>query len=801
MLTANATGYVGSRIKRREDPRLVTGNGNFTDDFTPTGTLYVHMLRSPHAHARITSINTAAAKAMPGVMAVFTGEDLKKDLAGPLPGVPFGSVSTVPAYYPIATDRVRFVGNIVAAVVAETRGAARDAAEAIDVQYEVLPVALDMEKAVKEGAPQLHDDVPNNLCTDFELGNDVAEAFKTADVVVEHRFVNQRLVPNALENRVALAEFHAGDESITLTITSQNPHILRTLLSGEIGIAEHKIRVVAPDVGGGFGSKIATYAEEVIACVASRKTKKPVKWTETRSESFVGTIHGRDNIDYIRMAATKDGKITGLDITAYANMGAYMSLLGPSVPVLCGVIVPGPYAIPNVHFKAICVYTNTTPTDAYRGAGRPEATYMLERIMNMMADKLGLDPMELRRRNFIQPDQFPYFNVVALNYDSGNYEAAMDKALEIFGYSDMRQTQAEARKSGKYIGIGQSTYVEVCGLGPGSGMTISRGYDCAVVRAELTGKVTVFTGVSPHGQGQETTFAQIVADEFGIPIEDVTIKHGDTEMTPYGMGTYGSRGTAVGGAALMLAVTSVKDKAKKIAAFQMEANEDDIVFEGGKFSVKGAAGGKSISFQEVCFKAYIDPKMAPVIEPGLEATRYFEPGNFVYPFGTHLAAVEIEAETGNVKILKYVCVDDCGKQLNPMIVEGQLHGGLAQGIAQALYEEAVYDDNGQLVSGTLMDYALPTAAELPHFTLDHTVTPTTVNPLGVKGIGEAGTIASTPVIVNAVVDALKPLGVTDISMPMRPEKVWKLIHNGGNGNAAAGADTSVVEQHFGEDNK
>ncbi|MBN9388380.1 MAG: xanthine dehydrogenase family protein molybdopterin-binding subunit [Chloroflexi bacterium] len=801
MLTANATGYVGSRIKRREDPRLVTGNGNFTDDLTPAGTLYLHMLRSSHAHAKIVSINTAAAKAMPGVMAVFTGEDFKKELAGPIPGVPFGSVQAVPAYYPIATDRVRFVGNIVAAVVAETRGAARDAAEAIEVEYEDLPVVIDMEKAVKDGATLLHDEIANNICTEIELGNDVADTFKTADVVVEHRFFNQRLVPNALENRVALAEFHPGDESITLTVTSQNPHILRTLLSGEIGIAEHKVRVVAPDVGGGFGSKIATYAEEVIACIASRKTKKPVKWTETRSESFVGTIHGRDNIDYIRMAATKDGKITGLDIVAYCNMGGYMSLLGPSVPVLCGVIASGPYAIPNVHFKAICVYTNTTPTDAYRGAGRPEATYMLERTMNMLADKLGMDPMELRRKNFIQPDQFPYFNVLALNYDSGNYEPAMDKALQIFGYDEFRKTQEEARKNGKYIGIGQSTYVEVCGLGPGSGMTISRGYDCAVVRAELTGKVTVFTGVAPHGQGQETTFAQIVADEFNIPIEDVTIKHGDTEMTPYGMGTYGSRGTAVGGGALMLAVNSVKDKAKKIAAFQMEANEEDIVFEGGKFTVKGAAGGKSITFQEVCLKAYIDPKMAPVIEPGLEATRYFEPGNFVFPFGTHLAAVEVEPETGDVKILKYVCVDDCGKQLNPMIVEGQIHGGLTQGIAQALFEEAVYDDNGQLISGTLMDYALPTAADLPHYTLEHTVTPTTVNPLGVKGIGEAGTIASTPVIVNAVVDALKPLGVTDIQMPLRPEKLWKLIHNGGSGNGSAGADTSVVEQHFGEDNK
>ncbi|MDB5080730.1 MAG: aldehyde oxidase and xanthine dehydrogenase molybdopterin binding protein [Chloroflexi bacterium] len=796
-----ATGYVGSRIKRREDPRLVTGNGNFTDDFTPAGTVYLHMLRSPHAHAKILSINTDAARGMTGVLAIITGEDLKKELAGPIPGVPYGTISTVPAYYPITHDRARFVGNIVAAVVADTRANARDAAEAVVVEYEVLPVVLDMEKAHKGEPTLVHDEMANNLCTEIELGNDVTEAFNTAAVTVEARFVNQRLVPNALENRVALAQYHQGDESVTLYVTSQNPHIIRTLLSGQIGVAEHKIRVIAPDVGGGFGSKIPAYAEEVIACIASKKVRKPVKWTETRSESFVATTHGRDNIDYIRMSATKDGKITGLDIIAYCNMGAYMSLLGPSVAVLCGVIVPGPYAIPNVHFKAICVYTNTTPTDAYRGAGRPEATYMLERTMNMMADKLGMDPMELRRKNFIQPDQFPYFNVVALNYDCGNYEPAMDKALEIFGYQEMRKTQEEARKQGRYIGIGQSTYVEVCGLGPGSGMTISRGYDCAVVRAELTGKVTVFTGVAPHGQGQETTFAQIVADQFSIPIEDVTIKHGDTEMTPYGMGTYGSRGTAVGGGALMLAIDTVKEKAKKIAAFQMEANEEDVVFEGGKFTVKGAGGGKSISFQEVCLKAYIDPKMAPVIEPGLEATRYFEPGNFVYPFGTHLAAVEIEAETGDVKILKYVCVDDCGNQLNPMLVEGQIHGGLAQGIGQALFEEAVYDSSGQLVSGTLMDYALPTAAELPTFTLDHTVTPTKVNPLGVKGIGEAGTIASTPVIVNAVMDALKHLGIKDIQMPLRPEKIWKALNGGSNSSNSAGAREAVVERHFGEDNK
>ncbi len=765
--------YVGSRIKRREDPRLVTGNASYTDDMSFTGTVFLHMVRSPYAHANITRIDTSAAAKMTGVLAILTGEELQKNLAGPLPAVSIGG-HPLTARYAIAVGRVRYVGEIVAAVVADSRYTARDAAEMVEVEYSELPVVIDMDKAAKGEPGLVHDEIPNNIVAELNFGNDVTDAFKEPEVLIEGRIVNQRLIPNPMENRVALAHYRPGEESLTLYMTTQNPHIARTLISGMVGIPEHKLRVIAPEVGGGFGAKIQTYPEEIIACYASKKLGHPVKWTETRSESFMATIHGRDNIDYFRIAAKKDGTITAMDCTIYANMGAYLQLLGTTIPLLRGVISTGPYAIPAAHFKALCVLTNTSPTDAYRGAGRPEATYMLERAMNMLADKLNMDPMEVRRKNFIQPDQFPYFNIVALNYDTGEYEVAMDKALEIFGYAEMRKLQEEGRKQGRYIGIGQSTYVEVCGLGPGSGMTTQRGYDCAVVRAELTGKVTVFTGVSPHGQGQETTFAQVVADEFGIPIEDVIIKHGDTEMTPYGMGTYGSRGTAVGGGALMLAVDTVKEKAKKIAAFQLEANEEDIIFEEGKFSVKGSPG-KSLGWAEVCLKAYIDPKMAPVIEPGLEATRYFEPGNFVYPFGTHLCALEVDPTTGEITFLKYVAVDDCGRQLNPMIVEGQLHGGIAQGIAQAIYEEAVYDTQGQLISGTLMDYTVPTASELPSYTLDHTVTPTKVNPLGVKGIGEAGTIASTPVIVNAVLDALKPFGVTDMMMPLRPEKIWKAI--------------------------
>lgn len=766
------TAMIGAPVKRREDPRLITGHATYTDDMNPTGTVYIQMVRSPYAHANIKSISTDEARKQSGVLMVITGEELRK-FAGPLAAVSVGG-HAIPDHFSIAIDRVRHVGDIVAAVVAETRGQARDAAELVEVDYEALPAVVDMEEAYKGNPTLVHDSIPNNLAAELHFGNDVTDAFANAEVIVEKRFVNQRLAPNPLENRVVLAQYRPGENSYVLTTSTQIPHILRTLLAGVINHPEHLIRVVAPEVGGGFGCKIEIYAEEVIACYVSKTLARPAKWTETRSEAMVATVHGRDNIDYIRVASTKEGVITGLDITAYCNMGAYLQLLTTSIPVLCGVIVNGAYAIPNVHFKALCIYTNTTPTDAYRGAGRPEATYMLERIVTMLAEKLGIEPMELRRRNFIQ--EFPYTTPLGLTYDSGNYIPTMEKALELFGYDDWRKKQEEARQNGRYIGIGQSTYVEVCGLGPGQGLTTQRGYECAVVRAEVTGKVTVFTGTSPHGQGTETIFAQVIADQFGIPIDDVIVKHGDTDMSPYGMGTYGSRGTAVGSGALMLAADAVKEKAKKIAAFQLEANAEDIEYSEGKFNVKGAPG-RSITWQEVCFKAYIDPKMAPVIEPGLESTRYYEPGNFVFPFGTHLCAVEILPETGEVKILRYLAVDDCGTQLNPLLVHGQLHGGLTQGISQALFEEVVYDSNGQLVSGTLMDYTLPTAHELPSYDLDHTVTPSPVNPLGVKGIGEAGTIASTPCIMNAVIDALKPFGIDDLQMPMRPEKVWKAIRD------------------------
>lgn len=762
---------VGARIKRREDPRLITGHATYTDDLKPTGTLYLQMVRSPYAHANIKSINIDAAKKVSGVMGIFTGQDLAK--INPLPAAIPG-----PEYRAISTDKVRYVGDIVAAVVAESRGAARDAADLVEVDYEVLPAVVDVEQAAKGQPTQLYPQYENNIGVVLQFGNDVSEAFDKAEVVLEQKFVHQRLGANPMETRSVLAEWRPGDEALTLYCGSQNPHLLRTLVSVVMNIPEQSIRVVAPEVGGGFGTKITIYREEVIACFASRKLSRPVKWSETRSEHLLASSQGRGQVDYVKMAATKDGVVTGLDIEAYTDMGAYYTLFTPAIPQFTGLVINGVYAIPNCHYKSNNVLTNKTPTDAYRGAGRPEACFMIERMMDLLAAQLNMDPTEIRRKNFIPNDKFPYSSALGLVYDSGDYANTMDKALKLFDYEGMKQMQADARTQGRYIGIGVSTYMEICGLGP-SVTLAGRGWDSAIIRFEPTGKVTVATGVSPHGQGQETSFAQIVADELGVPFENIVVKHGDTANTPIGNGTYGSRGMAVGGAALKLACDSIQEKAKKIAGFMLEASPDDVAFEDGKFSVKGAPG-KSLTMTEIAIKAYSGSDMFGQIEPGLEATRFFEPGNLVFPFGTHLTAVEIDAETGDVKILKYVAIDDCGNQISPLLVEGQVHGGIAQGISQALYEEIVHDEQGQLVSGTLMDYTVPTATELPHYTLDSTVTPTWVNPLGVKGVGEAGTIGSTPAIVNALMNALASKGIKNIDMPLRPEKLWKAI-NSGNG--------------------
>lgn len=764
-----ASTMVGAIVKRREDPRLITGHASYVDDIQPLGTLYMHFVRSPYAHAKIKSINKDAALSKPGVRAVYTGQDLMEynPLISTIPG---------PEYRAITPDTARYVGDIVAVVVAESRGLARDGADLVEVEYEELPAVVDVEQGAKGLPVVINPNFENNVGVVLEFGNDVTEAFANAEVVIEEKFVHQRLGPNPMEPRTVLAEWREGDNALTLYSSNQNPHLLRTWLSIITNLPEQQIRVVAPEVGGGFGTKITIYREEVVAVYAARKLGRAVKWVETRSEHLVASSQGRGQVDYVKVAATKDGVVTGLDIVAYSDMGAYYTVFTPAIPQFTGLVINGVYQIPNCHYKSNNVLTNKTPTDAYRGAGRPEACYMIERMMDLLAAELKMDPTEIRRKNFIPNEKFPYNSPLGLVYDSGDYANNMDKALKLADYEGLRKLQADARAQGRYIGIGVCTYMEICGLGPSVAVG-GRGWDSSTIRFEPTGKVTVYTGVKPHGQGQETTFSQIVADELGVNYNDITVKHGDTANTAIGNGTYGSRGLAVGGAALKLACDSIKEKAKKIAGFMLEASADDIVWEDQAFHVKGAPS-KTVTMTEVAVKAYTGSDMFSQIEPGLEATRFFEPGNLVFPFGTHIAAIEIDPETGELSFIKYVAVDDCGNQISPLLVEGQVHGGIAQGIAQALYEEVVHDQNGQLVSGTLMDYTVPTATELPAYTLDSTVTPTWVNPLGAKGVGEAGTIGSTPAVANAVMDALSQLGVKNMDMPFRPEKLWKAIHSG-----------------------
>ncbi|MDI3269124.1 MAG: glyceraldehyde dehydrogenase subunit alpha [Bacillota bacterium] len=773
----------GAAVKRREDPRLIRGKGRYTDDIRLPGMLYAAILRSPYAHARIRKIDAEQAKKLPGVVAVFTGADLEGKV-GPIPTawLPPDSDMKTPAHPALAKEKVRYVGDGVALVVAEDRYIARDALDLIQVDYEVLPTVVDAEKAMEEGAPLLHDDVPKNVAFHWQAGNDPAPAFHEAEVVIRQSFRQQRLIPNAMEPRAAVAQYNSGSGEMTLYITSQNPHIHRVLLSNILGIPEHKLRIVAVDVGGGFGSKIACYPDEALVAFAARELGRPVKWSEGRSENFQATTHGRDGIIHAELAAKKDGTILGLRLRMVANMGAYLSTAGPGVPtILFGLITPGPYTIPQVHVETYGVLTNTTPIDAYRGAGRPEATYVIERLVDLLAMELGMDPVEVRKKNFIPADAFPYHTATGLEYDSGNYQGALEKALKMLDYEGWRKKQEEARKEGRYIGIGWSTYVEICGLGPSqvAGAVGFQGglYESATVRFHPTGKVTVFTGTSPHGQGEETTFAQVVADRFGIPVEDVEVVHGDTDRIAMGWGTYGSRTTPVGGSAIAVAAERVLEKATKIAAHMLEVAEEDVEFEGGVFHVKGMPD-KQAKIQDVVLQAYLAWNLPQGLEPGLEAQSFYDPVNFTYPFGAHACVTEVDGETGEIKILKYVAVDDCGPIINPMIVEGQVHGGVVQGIGQALYEEAVYDENGQLLTGTFQDYAMPKARFFPMFDTDHTVTPAPHNPLGVKGVGETGTIASTPAVVNSVVDALRPFGVKDLEMPLKPEKIWRILSGG-----------------------
>ncbi len=777
-----ASRIFGSGIKRREDPRLITGQAKYTDDFTLPGMVQMAVVRSPYAHARIKKIDAAKAKAMKGVLGVFTGQDMKDAGFGGIPcaWVVTNSGTKTPAYPPIAIDRVRYAGNAVAIVVAEDRYVARDAADAVSVDYEPLPVVVDAWKAAQAGAPIVHDDVPGNLCFHWTVnGGDTEAAFKSAEVVVKEKILNQRLIPNAIEPRAALAQYVGATGEVTLWSTTQNPHIVRFLLSLDTGVPEHKIRVIAPEVGGGFGSKIPHYPEDSMAIFASKKLDRPVKWTETRSENYKGTIHGRDHVQEVELAARKDGTITGLRAKVWANMGAYLSTASTGIPtILHGLMLSGVYKIPNIHEDVFGMFTNTTPVDAYRGAGRPEATFLVERLVDLLAYELKQDPAELRRKNLIPPFKDGYTVATGLVYDTGNYEAALNKALQMADYKGLRAKQAEGRKKGEYVGIGLCTYAEICGLGPsqvagavgfGGGL-----WESAIVRFHPSGKVHVLVGVSPHGQGEETTFAQIVASELGVGVDDVMVIHGDTSQTPMGWGTYGSRTTAVGSGALMGAIGKIKEKSKIVTAHLLEAAVEDIDYADGKFFVKGSPD-KFKTIQDVALMANVAWNYPKGLEPGLEAAAFFDPPNFVYPFGAHIAVVRVDAETGEVKLERYIAVDDCGKVINPMIVEGQIHGGIVQGVGQALWEGAVYDDAGQLLTGSMMDYALPKAEAFPRFELGMTETPTAVNPLGVKGIGETGTIASTPAVYNAVMDALAPLGVKRVDMPLTPERVWRAI--------------------------
>jgi carbon-monoxide dehydrogenase large subunit len=768
---------VGSPIKRREDPRLITGQATYVDDIKIPGMLHMAVLRSPYGHARITSIDTSTARQHPGVVAVYTAEDLKGVVGNVAIAVPLGKIAEgMGNRGALADGKVRFYGDPVAVVIADDRYTARDARDLIEVDYEPLPAAIDVEKAMQPDAPLLYEEFGTNVGFSMHPPTDEIDKVFTqtqADggIIVKTRLVNQRLAPVSMETRGVVAEYRKASKNLTVWSSSQIPHLLRNILAALVGLPQHQVRVIVPEVGGGFGCKLNVYPEEMVAAFASMKTGHAVKWIEDRSENLAATIHGRDQVDYVEVAATKEGKITGLKVHGISDLGSYCQIFTDVIMIAFGFPVSGgAYDIPVVHLSADVVFTNKAPTDAYRGAGRPEATYVAERAVDLVAHELGKDPAEVRKLNFIKPEQFPYKSAAGAVYDTGNYIGAMEKALEIVDYQNLRAEQARKRAEGKLMGIGLSSYIEICGFGPKGSAPVGL-YESARVRVEQSGTVMVYTGSSPHGQGEETTFAQIVAEEFGIPVENVMIMHGDTDSTPEGRGTYGSRTTAVGGSAVFNAVQRLKEKMKLIASHMLEASPSDVTLEDGSFSVAGSPQ-KSVAFADVAATANLSNTLAPGIEPGLETTVFFEPDACVFPFGTHICVVEIDKETGEAEIKRFVAVDDCGRQLNPMIVQGQVHGGIAQGVGQALIEGVEYSEDGQLLTATLMDYAMPLASELPHFELDHTVTLTTVNPLGVKGVGEAGTIGSTPAVAAAIADAL---GVAHIDMPYKPEKLWKII--------------------------
>ncbi len=785
--------YIGKSVKRVEDKRFITGKGNYTDDIVLPGMLHAFILRSPHAHARINSIDISEAEKAEGVVKIYTGKDIAESGVGGIPTgwqVNFKNGDTMkePPHPILVTDKVLHVGDNIACVIAETKQQAKDASELIEVDYELLDAVSNPRDAAADGAPLVHDDAPNNICFDWELGNpkeEVDAALEGAHHITKLELRNQRVVPNAIEPRCAIGQYEDSTGKYTLYTTSQNPHLTRLLMTAFVlGIPEHKVRVVAPDVGGGFGSKIYHYAEEAMMIWASQRIGRPIKWTSDRSEAFMTDAHGRDHVTTAEMGFDKDGKIVGLRVNTHANLGAYLSTFAPAVPTwLHGTLLQGVYTTPKIHIDLVATFTHTTPVDAYRGAGRPEATYLLERLMDTAALEMDMDPTELRFKNFIPAfdgvEQEGYTTQVALQYDSGNYETVFKRALEMVGYDNFRKEQEEARKNGKYLGIGFSTYIEACGIAPSAvvGALGARAglYEVGQVRVQPTGKVSVFTGAHSHGQGHETTFAQVVADRFGIPLEDVEIIHGDSDSVAFGMGTYGSRSLAVGGSAIVKSIDKIIEKGNKIAAHKLEASEDDIEFAEGKWTVKGT--DKSIGFGDVALTAYVPHDYPEGVEPGLDFSSFYDPANFTYPNGAHIAVVEVDKDTGKVTLKRFIAVDDVGNVINPMIVDGQIHGGLAQGIGQALHEGAIYDDFGQLVNASYMDYTMPRADDFPSFEIDRIETPCPHNPLGVKGAGEAGAIGSTPAVVNAVMDALRPHGIKNLEMPLTPERVWQAMQS------------------------
>jgi carbon-monoxide dehydrogenase large subunit len=775
---------VGERVKRREDPRLIQGRATYVDDIALVGMLHMAFKRSDVAHGRIRSIDTSAAAAMEGVEAVFTGAQIAEFLA-PMPiGTPFPS----PEHRAVAVDTVRYGGEPVAVVVASDRYVARDAADAIVVQYDTLPAVVDLEQAMTGKPAVIHPDFANNLAvalvpsgtgvsaTGTVDDTAIEAAFAKAEVVISQRMVNQRLAPSAMEPRGVVAHFEPGKGTMTIWSSTQNPHILRSFIAALTGLGQDQVRAIAPEVGGGFGAKINIYGEEYVAAAVAKRLGIAVKWVEDRSEAFVATTHGRDILGYVDLAAMRDGQVIGLKLRLIADIGAYNMLLTAAIPTLTMMMANATYNIPAIRTTLTEVFTNKTPTDAYRGAGRPEATYFVERAMDMLARELKMDPAELRRKNFIQPNQFPFVTQMGATYDSGDYEKALNVALKTAGWDRLKAERDAARAQGRLVGLGLAMYVEVCGLGPSSSLPTG-GWEHSQVTIERDGRISATTGASPHGQGNETTFAQMLADQFGVPIEHITILHGDTGIVKQGIGTFGSRSQAVGGTALHLAGAKVKTKMAKFAAALLEAHEDDLVFEDGTISVKGSpASGKS--FASVAAYAYVPVPLPEGLEPGLSDEAFFEPNNNTYPFGCHISMLEIDRQTGEPTLLKLVAVDDAGHLINPLIVEGQIHGGLAQGIGQAMIEEVVYNEDGQLMTGSFMDYAIPRAIDFPRFELAACVTPTPVNPFGAKGVGEAGTLGSTPCIVAAAVDALSEFGVKHIDMMLRPEKLWRIIQGG-----------------------